>query len=220
MKPYYETPLGRLWHGDCVDGMEHISSVDLVLTDPPYGISNGEKVCCQDGGKIPGIEYGEYDWDTLPDKQVFTRMISISKNQIIFGGNYFTKYLEPTNSWIFWDKIKFPNGSRPTNSDGELAWTSFSFPMKKITHLWRGMIKEAPEKRHHPTQKPVGLFVQIINLYSKSTDLILDPYSGSGTTLIACERLKRRWIGIEIEEKYCEIAAKRIEQERKQLKLF
>ena len=82
------------------------------------------------------------------------------------------------------------------------------------------MIKEAPEVRFHPTQKPVGLFMQILRKYSPEGEIILDPFLGSGTTAIACERLKRRWIGIEIEEKYCEIAAKRIEQERKQRKLF
>jgi len=82
------------------------------------------------------------------------------------------------------------------------------------------MIKEAPEKRYHPTQKPVGLIVRILDRYSPITDKILDTHLGSGSVAIACERLNRRWIGIEIEEKYCEIAAKRIENERKQLKLF
>ena len=82
------------------------------------------------------------------------------------------------------------------------------------------MLKEAPEKRYHPTQKPVGLFMWILNEYGKPEWITLDTHLGSGTTAIACERLNRRWIGIEIEERYCQIAAKRIENERSQLKLF
>ncbi len=89
-----------------------------------------------------------------------------------------------------------------------------------VTWRWNGMFKECPEERYHPTQKPLGLFIIILEKYSTGKDRILDTHLGSGTTAIACERLNRRWVGIEISEKYCEIAAKRITKERQQLKLF
>lgn len=220
IKSYYETENGKLYHGDCLEIMPELEPVDLVITDPPYGIGIAKNGLVCNGGISPSINYGKQKWDLKQDRNIFTLIFSISKNQIIFGGNYYTDFLKPTNSWIFWDKIKYSNGSRPNNSDGELAWTSFTFPLKKIAYLWRGMIKESPETRYHPTQKPVGLFMLILDFYSEVDNLILDPFLGSGTTVIACEKLGKKWIGIEISEEYCEIAAKRIENERKQLKLF
>ena len=109
----------------------------------------------------------------------------------------------------------------PEFADTEFAWTSFTDRMnKKYTVIKHGFIADQKEKMEHPTQKPYRLFIEILNDFSKENHTVLDPFLGSGTTVIACERLNRRWVGIEIEEKYCEISAKRIELERKQLKLF
>ena len=218
MKIYYETPLGRLWHGDCVEGMEHIQAIDLILTDPPYGIGvGGSKPLGSVGGSnvCHVNNYIQFEDSKRPSQKCFDLMLSISRNQIIFGGNYFLDYLYPTPCFLVWDKDNTGNFA-----DCEIAWASFKSAVRKFKWRWNGMLKEAPEKRYHLTQKPVGLFMQILRKYSQEKELILDPFLGSGTTAIACERLKRRWIGIEIEEKYCDIAAKRIEAERKQLKLF
>ena len=223
MKPYYETELGKLYHGDCLEIMPELEIVDLVLTDPPYGINvakNGYSRAKGDffnGKWIDGKNYGIQEWDSKPPpKEWFEMITSLTNNQIIFGGNYFIEWLKNSSCWIVWDK---DNGEN-RNADCELAWTSFETAVRKITWRWNGMFKESPETRYHPTQKPVGLFMQILDKYSELNDLILDPFLGSGTTAIACERLNRRWIGIEISKKYCEIAAKRIENERKQLKMF
>lgn len=110
---------------------------------------------------------------------------------------------------IVWDKVNGKNDF----ADCELAWTSFDSAVRKFEFKWHGMLQEDmkhKEKRYHPTQKPVKLFMQIIEKYSQPTDLILDPFLGSGTTAIACQKTGRHWIGIEREAAYCEIARKRI----------
>jgi len=223
MKPYFETEHGTLYHGDCLEIMPELEPVDLVLTDPPYG--TGIEV--KGFGRTKHILHTKFtdiaNWDTSrPPKKTFVQMIQNSKNQIIFGGNYFADPLSPSSCWLIWDKRCGVTPER-TFADGELAWTSFNGPTRIIRFLWDGMIQQnmkCKEKRVHPTQKPVGLFVRILEKHSIDPDIIFDPFLGSGTTAIACERLNRRWIGIEISEEYCEIAAKRIERETQQLKLF
>jgi site-specific DNA-methyltransferase (adenine-specific) len=153
-----------------------------------------------------------------PSKEIFTEIFRISKNQIIFGGNYFIEYLKNGPCWLVWDKDNSGNFA-----DCELAWTSFDTAVRKFTWRWNGMLQQDmkhKEKRYHPTQKPIPLFEQILRMYSKPTDLILDPFLGSGTTAIACEQLGRKWIGIEKEPKYCEIARERIKQADKTSLLF
>ena len=216
MKPYYETPNGKLYCGDCQKIIQELEPVHLVLTDPPYGTdfdyySKGRGGCL---AKQP--DYGKQDWNKIrPNKRVFDIIKNISNHQIIFGGNLFSDFLPPSTSWIVWDKDNTGNFG-----DCELAWTSHKKSIRKFKWRWNGFLKEAPEERFHPTQKPVGLFMLILRKYSEQGDLILDPFLGSGTTAIACEKLIRKWIGIEISEKYAEIAAKRIENERKQRKMF
>ena len=159
-------------------------------------------------------------WDNkIPGIGEFYEMKKISKNQIIFGGNYFTQHLYASPCWIVWDKL---NGSNDF-ADCELAWTSFPTAVRKYVWRWQGMIQEKKgqykELRVHPNQKPAGLFVAILRGYSAKNELTLDPYLGSGTTAIACERLNRRWIGIEISKEYCDIAVDRIKKETAQFKL-
>jgi site-specific DNA-methyltransferase (adenine-specific) len=194
--------------------------VDLVLTAPPYGIG-----CC--GGNyglgVKPKDFKKKNWDNeIPNKDVFDEIKRVSKNQIIFGGNYFTDNLKPTKSWIFWDKkgdLRVQNNF----SDGELAWTSFDKPLKIYHYLWSGMLQQnmkEKEKRIHPTQKPVDLFGQILRDYSKENDLVLDCFSGSGTTAIACHRINRRFICIEKDKEYWEASVKRLEDEQRQYKLL
>ena len=219
MKIYYETPLGRLWHGDCADGMEHIGGIDLVLTDPPYGIQmdkgfEGFEGFGGFGTPIARKQYNDKWDDTRPDKKVFDLILSVSKVVLIFGGNFFADLLPLSTHWIVWDK----KNTMPTFGDAELIWTNSKRKSVKIFECEYNGLLGKEGKRVHPTQKPIKLFIDLIKKYGDG--IVLDPFLGSGTTAIACERLKRKWIGIEIEERYCEIAAKRIEAERKQLKLF
>ena len=218
MTPYFETELGKLYHGDCLEIMPMLEPVDLVLTDPPYGIGYDKR---QDGmaasGRISnGGRWKKYNdnWDILMPECI-PMLFKVSSNQIIWGGQYYD--LPSNNKWLVWNKIQ---RSYQNFSDGEMAWTSFGsglhiFDMSKIDAY-----VNKTDGKFHPTQKPVQLFEWALTKFSKDNDHILDPFIGSGTTAIACERLNRRWIGIEIEEKYCEIAAKRIEKENQQLKLF
>ncbi|GAG92550.1 unnamed protein product, partial [marine sediment metagenome] len=134
----------------------------------------------------------------------------VSRNQVIFGGNYFTKYLPPTSAWVVWDK----NNGESTFGDGELIWTSFKGALRIITINWTGSasLKEDTIGKIHPTQKPIAIVGYFIHKYTSRDDLILDPFMGSGTTIRASKNLNRKCIGIEIEGKYCEIAAKRCSQ--------
>jgi len=220
VKPYFETELGKLYHGDCLEIMPELGPVDLVLTDPPYGIKRDKGFGKDEGfrgfGKpIYRRNYND-DWDSNRPPKKYFNLISKYKLVLIFGGNFFTDVLPAGTHWIFWDKLN----TMPSFGDGELIWTnSKRKSIKKITYEYNGLIGKEGQ-RYHPTQKPVGLFIRLLDEYSKAKDVIMDTHIGSGTTAIACERLNRRWIGIEIEEKYCEIAAKRIESETAQMKMF
>jgi DNA modification methylase len=222
MNPYFETDLGVLYHGDCLEIMPQLEPVDLVLTDPPYGINadvgalKAAKYRIRANGKSKAGRgwkyYGETAWDKKrPDIEVFNKIIKASKKQIIWGGNYFTDYLPPTMQWLVWDK-----GQRNFSlADCEFAWSSQE-KASRILDLPRS--RALKDGKVHPTQKPIALMVWCLDILGPGN--VLDPFLGSGTTAVACEQLNRRWIGIEISEKYCEIAAKRIERERQQLKLF
>ena len=206
---------------DCMDILKQLPDkcVDLVLTDPPYGKQyargkNGWGVC----ENRPDLK--DVAWDnTTPSKELFDEIIRVSKNQIIFGGNYFTDKLSVSNCWIVWDKIG-NNTNKSVFADCELAWTSFNKVCKKFVSVSMGFIKDDKSERIHPTQKPLDLFEKILQDYSIENDLVLDCFSGSGTTAIACHKLKRRFICIEKDKDYYEASVKRFEDERKQFNLF
>jgi site-specific DNA-methyltransferase (adenine-specific) len=216
----------KIINADCLDILKELPDkcVDLVLTDPPYGINIEKMNFTQStkGGVCDRNDYSHCFDDNKISKEVFDEIKRISKNQIIFGGNYYTEYLERTQGWIVWNK---KGDGRYSNdfADGELAWTSFNKPLKIYHYLWTGMIQQDmknKEQRIHPTQKPVDLFGQIIRDYSKENDLVLDCFSGSGTTAVACHNLKRRFICIEKDKDYFEASVKRLEDAQKQLTLF
>ena len=205
-----------MYHGDCLEIMPQLEPVDLVLTDPPYGIGESNKRNLSRVKLAKPKDYKAAEWDEKPPPPEYFKMVqNLSTNQIIFGGNYFVKWLDNSPCWIVWDK-----DNTGDFADCELAWTSFDSAVRKIRWRWNGFLKEAPETRYHLTQKPVGLFLLILDKYAKENDTVLDTHFGSGTTALACERLNLKWIGIEISEEYCEIAAKRIENATRQLKLF
>lgn len=213
IKPYYETENGVLYHGDCLEVMKTFpdKSIDLILTDPPYGTN----ICSQ--GSVGGdkmcktTDYGKQTWDErIPSREVFQEMFRVSKNQVIFGGNYFVEYLSNSPCFIVWDKDNSGNFA-----DCELAWTSFKTATRIVKFRWNGMLQgdmKHKEKRYHPTQKPVYVMRWILERYSKPTDLVLDPFLGSGTTSVSCKQLERKFIGVEKKLKYCKIARKRIDQ--------
>jgi len=205
--------LNKVICGDCLEVMKDIpdKSIDLVLTDPPYGIGADKGVGGFGSSKTDN--HYEDNWDNnTPNKEVFDEMLRIGKNVIIFGGQFFTDKLPKNGHWIVWDKkgnIVFDNPF----GDCELAWTNLDKKsVKKYTCIQQGFVSEERD-RFHPTQKPVKLFGQIINDYTKEGDTVLDCFLGSGTTAVACKQLKRNFIGIEISEKYCEIARQRLRQD-------
>ena len=210
MKPYYQDRYVTIYHSDCREILPQLPKVDLVLTDPPYGrdeIKNNPS-----RGKLAiSKDYGLGEWDKKPaDIGLLNMIISKAQHSIIFGGNYFE--LPPSGCWLVWDKDNQGNDF----ADCELAWTNFDTAVRKYLWRWNGMLQEPShpkDYRCHPTQKPSGLFSLIIADYSKEGDLILDPFLGSGTTCYCAKKLNRFSIGIDTEERYCEMSAKRCCQE-------
>ena len=205
--------INKIIQGDCLEVMKEMPDkcVDLVLTDPPYGIGADKGV----GGYGSSKTDNHYkdNWDNAtPNKEVFDEILRVGKDVIIFGGQFFTDKLPPNGHWIVWDKkgnITFDNPF----GDCELAWTNLNKKsVKKYVCIQQGFISEERD-RFHPTQKPVKLFSNIIKDYCPEGGVVLDPFLGSGTTAVACKQLKRNFIGIEISEKYCEIARQRLRQE-------
>jgi len=191
--------------GDCLDLMKEYSNnhFDLILTDPPYGISAYATGTMGGGILAKQSTYTATEWDNKRiGKKYFDEMQRVSKNQIIFGGNYYTDYLKPTSCWIVWDK---QNGNNYF-ADCELAWTSFTTATRLHQYRWQGMLQgnmgKGKETRIHPTQKPTPLFEWILKKYSKESDLILDPFMGSGTILESCRNTNRNCIGFEISNEW------------------
>ena len=213
--------LNKIILGDCLDVMRGMPDkcVDLVLTDPPYGI-NIDIIQANRVGRKNGKSGGQYksyhstNWDSaIPCKEYFDEIFRVSKNQIIFGGEYMTEYLPPNKAWIIWDKI-----ARSFLPDGEMAWTSFKKGLKIYQYSRADAYINKVGNKIHPTQKPLDLFSWIIRDYSKENDIIFDPFIGSGTTAIACIANNRQFIGIEKDPEYHRLATERVEKEK--LNLF
>jgi DNA modification methylase len=212
MKPYYEHKGITIYHGDCLEIMPELEPVDLVLTDPPYGIKR-DKGFEGFGGfskPIARRRFKNNGWDNKrPAKTAFDLMLSKSRSAMIFGGNYFADILPQGKFWIVWDKLN----TMPTFGDCELIWTNLNRKsVKKITHQYNGLLGKE-DARYHPTQKPLALIEKLITDYGGNCKTILDPFMGSGTTIRAAKDLGFQATGIELEEKYCEIAARRLQQE-------
>lgn len=215
MKPYYERGGITIYHGDCREILPTLQTdeIDLVLTDPPYGIGINHNAKQVGTATHKSRKATDLIWDdAIPDAFCFTETMRVSKNQIVFGANYYWQYFYSTQCYIIWDK----RGTLPAVPfcDTEFAWTSFVGRMpKRYIVINHGFIRDSKDIREHPTQKPLELFRTILTDFSADGQSILDPFMGSGTTLRAAKDLGRRAIGIEIEEKYCEIAARRLSQE-------
>lgn len=216
--------LNKIHLGDCMDLMRSLpdKSVDLVLTDPPYGIGESAgKNAKRTGGLATAKDYGNKDWDDYaPDKKVFDEIMRISKNQIIFGANHFIDKLPYASpSWIVWDKVNYTSDF----ADCELAWTSHKTAVRMFKFQWCGMLQgdmKNKEERIHPTQKPRQLFQAILQKYMPEKGKVLDFFSGSGTTALACHDLGLDFICVEKDKDYWEASVKRLEEHKRQLKLF
>lgn len=224
MTPYYESDGIAIYHGDCAEIAPQLGRFDLLCTDPPYGIgearsmSRGRSKVVRDKrkGNVRAVvavkDYGVSDWDDRPvSDALLTDLRSRAQWQCIFGGNYYS--LPPSSAWLVWDK---ENGSN-SFADAELAWTNCECAVRLRRHQWNGMIRGGvagvlAEPRYHPTQKPLAVMSWAISLCAERPTSVLDPFMGSGTTLVACRNLGIRAVGIEREERYCEIAVRRLAQ--------
>ena len=206
----------RLILGDCLEIMPELGRVDAVVTDPPYGIGESGQKNRTRGNKAAPSAYKDCHWDNAPASPSHIAAIkAASKWQVIFGGNYF-EGLGPTSCWLVWDK---QNGENDF-ADCELAWTNLSKAVRRICWRWHGMIRKGNDVREHPTQKPVGVMEWCIKHLPETATTILDPFMGSGTTGVACVNLGRRFIGIELDPEYFDIACRRIDEAHRQADMF
>ena len=215
-----------LYLGDCLTVLPTLAKVDAVITDPPYGIGGSGK---HDGGgggakstwkHHPSVAKA-FDM-SRPSVAVFDAVVNASREQVIWGGNYFADLLPPKMGWLVWDKCL--HGF--TTSDFEMAWTSFDKAARRFEYPCGNERGFAPLSKEplkfinaHPTQKPVKVMEWCIQLCQDAAT-VLDPFMGSGTTGVACINLGRKFIGIEIHEPYFDIACQRIENAQRQERLF
>jgi DNA modification methylase len=207
--PYYERDGITLYCGDCREIVPELSFDGLVLTDPPYGISHPTDYKKRGRGALASCR--DYPRVHDDDKPFDPRwLLSVGKARILWGGNYFADKLPATSGWLVWDKM------RPEDLDQatcELAWTDCIKGVRRIRHLWNGMIREGEDELMHPTQKPVSVMGWCLSLrWTKDFKSVLDPYAGSGTTLVAARNSGVKAVGIEIEEGYCALIVKRLAQ--------
>jgi site-specific DNA-methyltransferase (adenine-specific) len=223
-------PLSEVYLEDCVKALKRYADnhFDLAIVDPPYGINfDGNTTVKGKGGKANTFSNKQHHdkkgWDTdRPTDEYFAELQRVSKNQIIWGGNYFADLLPAKKGWIFWDK-KITNGNNTNFSDGELAWTSFDCILRRFTYDWIGfgyLNNPQKEKKIHPTQKPIQLYSWILNTYAKPNDLILDTHLGSGSSRIAAYKGGFNFVGFEIDAEYYEKQEKRFNDFKSQLRLF
>ena len=221
---------------DCMEGMKEFPDkyFDLAIVDPPYGIGIGSKVGGgkpfgkSGGGKvIQPKAYRGFDDSKPPSKEYFEEIIRITKNQIVWGGNFFINNLSSTPCMLVWDKDNTGNFA-----DCELAWTSFRTAVRLFRYRWNGLLQENmknKEQRIHPTQKPVQLYKWILHNYAKPEIIkmkekrkfrIVDTHVGSGSSIIAFLDYGCEWIGFEIDPDYHKAASERIKIHQMQTKLF
>lgn len=181
---------------------------DMVFTDPPYGIDVGNQCQGKGGGVAKKNNYGINNWDKEIPYKAIELARTLSDSVILWGANYYADKLPPSSCWIIWDK---DNGETDF-ADAELAWTSFNKSVRLFKWKWMGMIQQDmknKEERVHPTQKPVALAEWCLDKFGKSGDNVVDLFGGSGSTLVACEKTKRKCFMMELDEHYCSVIIER-----------
>ena len=236
------SPTSEVYLMDCMEGMRQYpdNHFDLAVVDPPYGIGADKQsvkptMCRQKNGNLLTVkntnQYTQKNWDSvIPDEGYFKELFRVSKNQIIFGGNYFGL----KGGYIIWDKL---NGECDQYGC-ELAWNSFNSRTDVVYYMWQGMFqgvycgkdirralkqqgnKKLNENRIHPTQKPVALYDWIFHNYAKQGDLIIDTHLGSGSSRIAADKAGLSFVGFEIDKEYFDAANKRFDNYKSQLRMF
>ena len=200
--PYFEQDGVTLYHGDCREILQGLGRFDLLLTDPPYGIDAANMTMGKRQSSLSQTQrIPRATWDS--ERPDITHMLGCADLLCVWGGNYFTDVLPPTNHWLVWHK---KNDGR-SFSECELAWTNFG---QQVRHFAWGWL-HGGETKQHRTQKPIALMRWCLS-FAKDAKTILDPFAGSGTTLLAAKLEGRKAVGIEISEEYCEIAANRLRQ--------
>ena len=219
-------PYSEVYLMDCVAGLRHYPDnyFDLAVVDPPYGIdvANDDRFGQQASKKAATItkNYTKKDWDTgVPTKAYWDELFRVSKNQIVWGVNYFCDE-RLCGGRIFWDK-QVPEDY--TKSKGEIAYKSFGVGVEYIKVTWHGMLQydmKDKEERIHPTQKPIRLYDKLFQKYAKEGQIILDTHIGSGSSRIAADKAGLNFVGFEIDEEYFNAANKRFDNFKCQTRLF
>lgn len=221
--PYYDDGLITIFCGDSRSIVPMMPTFDLLLSDPPYGINVAKKgtvgTTAKPGNKrkgwavkAPCTEFGAVTWDTKqPPAWELQMLLSHSREAVLWGGNFY-EALDRASCWLVWDKV---NGTT-SFADCELAWTNYKKAVRMFRWRWNGMLQQDmknKEKRVHPTQKPVALMEWCIG-HAKAPRSILDPYMGSGSTLIAAQRKGIRAVGIDMHAGYCAAAVERLKADK------
>lgn len=215
MQPYYSDESVTLYKGDCREILPQLIGVTALVTDPPYGIRLKTNYGKQGRGCL--ATSNDFGPGIVGDDEAFdpTHLLGYCR-VVLFGANHYAALLPSSPCWLVWDKLDGLTSKREVGfndqADVEMAWTNKSAPARLFSHRWMGMLKasERGAKRQHPTQKPVALMRWVLQAVTEADDLICDPYAGSGATLLAARELGRRCIGIEIEERYCDVIARRL----------
>jgi site-specific DNA-methyltransferase (adenine-specific) len=204
-----------VYNEDCVEGLKRFSDnhFDLAIVDPPYGIDWMQQIQ-NPNTKANWKQYENKEWDKqTPTDEYWEQLFRVSKNQIVWGGNYMTDKLYPSSCWLIWDKMQEFSGAV-----FEMAWTSFKSPAKAFR--MSRVEAYANQNKIHPTQKPVRLYDWILNNYASEGNLILDTHIGSGSSRIACNKGGFNFTGFEIDKDYYEAQEKRFKDFVSQLRMF
>lgn len=206
--PYYDQDGITIYNADCRDILPLLPKVDLVLTDPPYGIGRDKGLPTTANSWSKRKAYRDSNWDSKrPEAGLLNEVACAGEKSIIWGGNFFADLLPKSTHWLVWDK----QNTMPTFSDCEVAWTNVARCSVKMLRLNGNGLMGDEVQRDHPTQKPIKLMTWCLSFFPDA-QTILDPFMGSGTTLVAAKLLGKKAIGIELEEKYCQIAVDRLAQ--------
>lgn len=205
MKPYYSEAGIEIYHADCREVIPTLGKVDLVLTDPPYGLGDSWKRTYHGPSGTTKLWGDVPDWDEKAEPWVAELLLKLETNLVFWGANNYL--MPPSACWFIWDKLQ-----ESKRAEFEMAWTTLkcghkAFRMSSIDANWN--CRET--SKQHPNEKPLGLMQWCLKWFPKARSVI-DPFMGSGTTLVAAKMLGRRAIGIELDERHCETAACRLAQ--------